>query len=150
VKNYWDRFGIFLSGLCVIHCIVLPFAFALFPALGGDLVEEKFHGYILGFILLSAFMAFVPTYMKHKKAKIFVLPTIAIIILSISTLFLHDLTHGWIEYAISILGSSILIYAHYRHILRHDHCCNDVHEHCDTALPDHGHPDDDKEHNHSH
>lgn len=149
MKNYWDRFGILLSGLCVVHCVALPVFFAVFPTYSNGFLEERFHGYTLGFILLSAFMAFVPTYMKHKKAGILVLPTIAIIILAISAFVLHGDNHGYTESIGSIIGSALLIYAHYKHILKHDHCCNDIHDNCDTSKPDHGHHDH-GHHDHTH
>ena len=31
--NHWDRLGIAASALCMVHCIALPVAFALLPAL---------------------------------------------------------------------------------------------------------------------
>jgi c-di-AMP phosphodiesterase-like protein len=95
---------------------------------------------MLIFISATAAFAFIPTYLKHRNYKIFYLPILSLIILSISTLLIHDFNNKWLETGSSVVGSLILIYAHYKHILKHDHCCNDIHDSCDTSLPDHGHP----------
>lgn len=112
-----DRFGICLSGLCVIHCALTPVALLLLPALNvvsPDLAREMSHDHFHDFMFIAvpllAALAFVPGYRRHRNLKVFAwaLPGLALILLG------GSLLEGrlWLESIVTIAGSAFLIRSH--------------------------------------
>lgn len=62
-----DKFGMWASGICGIHCIVFPFLFVFFPMLT-FLHSEVFEMSFLALSLVIAFFAMLQGYVYHKKA----------------------------------------------------------------------------------
>ena len=63
-----DACGVLLSGLCIVHCVALPFAVAALPALGlGWLAGGSFHLVMAVLAGVVALRAFVPAYRGHGR-----------------------------------------------------------------------------------
>ena len=123
-----DGIGIFLSGLCVLHCLMVPlflfFAPQIFLNYFPD--EDLTHVLLLAFILGVAGVAFVTGYRQHGQIKPIIWMMYGMFFIVYATYFVHDhLGHVW-EPIIAITGSLALIRAHY---LNHRHCklCDDHH-----------------------
>lgn len=73
MQAYFDRFAILLSGICAIHCILLPLAASLIPILaitiqhGQQLHEFWFHHFILIFIVPISLIALVIGFRTHRR-----------------------------------------------------------------------------------
>ncbi len=107
---FWDRLGIGLSGICAIHCLLVPVIVALIPLWPAF---EEFHGYT-HFIF---FVAIAPTVFfslknKHNSiwASIFLISGLLIIFLA----WLFNETLGeYGEAGITLVGSIFLIIGHW-------------------------------------
>lgn len=67
----WDTLGVIVSAACVVHCVALPIALALLPAVGLTfLAEGAFHQVLALLVLLVAGLAFIPGYRVHGKRAI--------------------------------------------------------------------------------
>lgn len=128
----WDILGIGLSGLCIIHCIILPVLIILAPTMLHEWLpqEDKTHAVLLAFILGIAGFAFISGYRVHGQIRPVLWMLGGVIIITYASFFAHDqLGHLW-EPVIAIIGSLALIRAH---ILNHrcktceEHEC--THEH---------------------
>lgn len=127
--NFWDRAGIFLSGLCIVHCLALPLGLVLVPVFAEEFLHSNdlTHAILLAFILAVSGFAFIGGYRSHKKKEpvLWFIPGIITIIFA--TYFTHDtLGHMW-EPVFAIIGGLFLIKAH-----RVNHSCkkcDEVHKH---------------------
>jgi len=116
----FDILGMGLSGLCIIHCIVLPFIVLIYPA--ANFVEDHLvHDLIFVFIVLTALLSFLPHAIKNKSLKSLILPIIGIILMIISNSIYHH-EKSTLNLVISFLGSFFLILAHYKHFQARN-CC---------------------------
>lgn len=117
-RKTWDAFGVSLSALCIVHCMILPLLIVAFPSLVHEWLpqEDKTHVVLLAFILGIAGFAFVSGYRVHGKMRPVLWMAVGILIISYASFFAHDqLGHLW-EPVIAIAGSLALIRAH---ILNH-------------------------------
>lgn len=136
-KRTWDVFGVGLSALCIVHCILLPVLIIASPALVHEWLptEDKTHVVLLAFILGIAGFAFISGYRVHGKIQPVAWMAVGILIITYASFFAHDqLGHLW-EPVIAIVGSLALIRAH---ILNHR--CKTCEEHeCDHPATLHTH-----------
>ena len=126
-----DNLGITVSSICAIHCLLLPAIFILAPY--SFLASHEFHEALLYFILPCALVAFVLGCRKHGDKKVAIMGTIGIIMLA-SALILHDVLHddqhsdGFLSILITVAGSLILIFSHFRNrrlCLEHSFKCHE-------------------------
>lgn len=122
-----DKLGIFLSGLCIVHCVLLPVIFLLVPSIGAHFLEEDWtHALLFGVVFVAALSAAIPGYRVHKHTLPLVCFMIGVGILGVATLGAHSLLgHEW-EAPLAVLGSSILIAGHF---INHKKCQTCTHHH---------------------
>lgn len=113
------------------------------PAFRGYFGDHDYTHIIMILIIWpTALLAFVPAYKHHKKKWI---PALAVLGLALitSSLFIHDHDHeqAYWELGLSVLGSLILVYAHYQNYI-----CNK----CHTCHDDDDDNDDEDHHDHGH
>jgi hypothetical protein len=122
-KKAWDKLGILLSTLCIVHCaglLVLPL---LLPALGALFHSPWIHRTFAVFILVITPMAFMPGYRRHGMTRVLVQAGIgiALVLTGVATdgLFSELTTH-----LCSVAGSVMLVSAHVQN-LHHSRrsCC---------------------------
>ena len=116
VRGIADRLGICLSALCVLHCLLTPFAIALIPAFQSPAflstgAHGVFHEGLLIVLPILAILAFVPGFKRHRDARVFYWSVPGLAFLLVATIYLHD---DFVEQAmLSIPGSLLLIRAHW-------------------------------------
>jgi len=111
----WDMIGIGASILCAIHCALLPFVLAFAPALSHFVPgDERVHR-VLAFLLVGVgLIAFWTGYQVHRR-KIVVL----LLAFGIAAIVAGAYGEGWLpshrwETAITLIGSSLLVTAHFK------------------------------------
>lgn len=123
----WDSFGIIGSTLCILHCIGTPFAIGALSALGlGFMAGEWFH-LLLAFVLVAiAFLAFIPGWRKHGSPLVIALGIAGIVSILGAALVIEDLLGHTMEIVFTILGSTLLISAHFLNwrLSRAASCCD--------------------------
>lgn len=117
----WDRLGVFVSGLCVVHCVGFPLLILTLPYIMGPKLHNhnhSFHKVIFVLIILVASVAFVRGYLHHRQLKpvLWFFSGLAFIIAS----FLLGGHHpGLLDVGLSVFGSALIIRAHFlNHVCR--------------------------------
>ena len=111
--GFWDKLGICVSTVCVVHCILTPLVFIVLPA-ATELfhLEEVFH---IAIFFMAAFVAFFAMYMGmkvHRKRGPMIYMFLGLALLGVVNGLGHDYLLLYQESFLSILGSSFLIRAH--------------------------------------
>lgn len=108
--GFWDRVGIGLSGICALHCLLVPVVISLIPLWPAF---ERLHGYTHLFL----FLAIAPTVIlslrrKHKSmvATTYLISGVLIIFLA---WFFNETLGEYGEAGITLVGSLLLIRGHW-------------------------------------
>jgi len=122
----YDRIGIVMSILCILHCAAAPILLFFLPAVAtAFLSEEAFvHRTLYGLILLVAVFSFIPGYRIHKRLKPFAFFFIGLGCLTFATFFAHDISHA-LEPVFAIVGSIFIVSAHYFNHKSCQHSCGE-------------------------
>jgi hypothetical protein len=111
-----DKLAIAFSMVCLIHCLVLPILLILLPPFSGlfALDDEMFHQWMLYAVLPISIAALMMGYLHHRSYKVFVVVSIGLTLIILSTTLGHDLLGETAEVVLSILGSMIIAFGHFR------------------------------------
>ena len=111
-----DKLAIAFSMVCLIHCLVLPILLILLPPFSGlfALDDEMFHQWMLYAVLPISIAALMMGYLHHRSYKVFLVGSIGLLLIIISTTLGHDLLGETGEVVLSILGSIIIAFGHFR------------------------------------
>ena len=132
--QFWNRAGIFLSSLCLVHCILIPVILLFFPFVGMALVDEGsfFHRLMFFTTLLAAVTAFYFGYRIHNDFKPLTWMSVGLLLFGVGVFFFSDThVHTKVEFhwelVFSLLGSAALIRGHLlnhskRHKAEHKDC----------------------------
>ncbi len=108
--GFWDRVGIGLSGICAIHCLLVPVIVSLIPLWPAF---EELHGYTHLFF----FLAIAPTVVlslrrRHESITItlFLVGGVTVIFLA---WFFNESLGEYGEAGITLIGSLLLIRGHW-------------------------------------
>ena len=111
-----DIAGMFMSFLCVVHCLLLPMLALLAPFytlmwLGAEWV----HGLLLLITLPIASVALVQGFRDHGQLSVLILGCWGGLMLLLAVVIGHEF-HSW-EMPITLMGASALIIAHLGNII---------------------------------
>ncbi len=108
--GFWDRIGIGLSGICAIHCLLVPVFVALIPLWSAF---EEFHEYThLIFFLAISPAVYLSLRRRHESSKVTFLLISGLSIIFIAWLLNHQLgEYG--EAGVTLIGSVLLIWGHW-------------------------------------
>lgn len=109
-SGFWDRVGIGLSGICAIHCLMVPVVVALiplWPAFG------EFHEYThLIFFLAIAPAVYLSLRKKHESIAVTIYLLLGVSVIFGAWFFNHMLgDYG--EAGVTLVGSVLLIRGHW-------------------------------------
>jgi hypothetical protein len=112
LRRHADLAAATASGICLVHCLLIPITISLFPGMLPYLPGDVwFHRILsLGIVLLGV-VAFVPGYRIHRRKSLLFLVAVGVALI---------LTVAWsgkwlsaaMELALSIPGSLMLVTAH--------------------------------------
>jgi hypothetical protein len=125
MQRQLDILAISISGMCAMHCLLMPLALVIFPILSGSLFAgEDFHRFLLWVILPTSGTAFLLGCRRHKDASVMMLGLTGIFLLVVSAIWGHNLAGEPGERMMTVLGGLMLATAHIRNfrLCRHDHC----------------------------
>lgn len=122
-KVSFDKWGIYLSGLCAAHCLFVPVSLALLPSYSHLFTSEWVHLAILALVLPLALLAIWRGYRRHQARQVLVFGSAGVSLLILGVL-LEAWSGAW-EFSLTLLGSLILISAHVMNLRRsHKTDCN--------------------------
>ena len=125
VQAIADRSAIGLSMLCALHCLLLPLAIVLYPSSTSVLPDDELvHLSILFIVIPISIFALLKGAHLHKNRLVFLIGLFGLLTLILALIIGHDLlgTHG--EKIFTLVGSLMLIVAHFRNfsICRQIYC----------------------------
>jgi hypothetical protein len=121
-----DLFAVFLSGLCLVHCLALPVLAAFIPFFGAELfANERMHLWLLVAVLPTSLFALGFGFRWHRHRGVVamgVLALIPIIVAALGRNFGNMTEFG--DRLLTVSGGVVLAFAHLRnyhllHALRH-------------------------------
>lgn len=108
-----DQIGIWASGLCVVHCLLMPVVLSLSAVSAHFLPsEERTHRVLAISIACIGALALVKGYRRHKKRRIPLLMAIGLAFIFGGAWYGDHLPSHAAEVAITLIGSGFMIAAH--------------------------------------
>ncbi len=119
VRRHADLAGAMASGICLLHCLLTPFALSLFPSLVSYLPGDAwFHRVLAAGIVLLGAAAFVPGYRLHRQRPLLALIALGMALI-LSVAWCGETLGRTAELGLSLSGSLMLVTAH---LLNHSFC----------------------------
>lgn len=110
-----DKTAVMLSGLCLVHCLLLPLVIAVFPVLGLSFVShETFHQLILIVVIPTTLIALGVGVARHRSRAVALLGLTGIVALIAAAFVVHDMGSAALERWATVAGGVILAAAHIR------------------------------------
>ncbi len=123
----WDKIGIGLSSLCLVHCLLTAGAIVLVPVLGlsvtdgligipgsaARMTSHSFHWMMAGLLLPVAGIAFVRGFRHHQDRRVLGLGILGAVIIVLALVAPHEVLENFGHGYLTIAGSLLLIAGHY-------------------------------------
>ena len=112
-KLWWDRLGITLSVVCLVHCLTLPLAIAALPLVAAQWLHTSAFHIVMALALLPvALLAVVPGLRLHGRASVAAAMAAGLSLLSTAAFAGERLLSREWEIALTLAGGAILVTAH--------------------------------------
>ncbi len=127
MQKILDNFGLTVSAVCAIHCILLPVLLILSPYIElAFFTSHEFHETLMYFILPTSLVAFTLGCRKHNDdiVKLGGICAIFVLLIAIS---LHEFSEV-LSVILTLFASSLLIFTHLRNrtlCSKKEYCCHD-------------------------
>ena len=102
-----------LSGLCLIHCLLLPFVVVLLPFLG-QFSDDHFHLEMLVVVIPVSAVALFLGYRRHRRAGVVLAGIAGLALLTVGGTVAHSAYGLAADRTLTVLGSITLAVTHYR------------------------------------
>lgn len=110
-----DKFAVSASTVCAVHCIGLPFLVSVFPAIGTSFFgDEAFHILLLWVVIPLSVFGLLLGCRRHKHMNVLRVGAIGVAILVFAAFAGHDLLNEMGERAATLVGASVIAWAHIR------------------------------------
>jgi hypothetical protein len=108
-----DQVAVALSGLCLLHCLLLPFLVAGLPFLA-QFSDDHLHAEMLIVVIPISLVALALGYRRHRHMGIVVAGIVGLAVLTIGGTIAHS-TYGLLaDRTLTVIGSIVLAVTHYR------------------------------------
>ena len=125
-KLSWDRVGMFLSGLCAIHCLLFPILLALMPLWSLGFVLHEWAHPIFFILIVPIIILAIKKSDGNRMVSVFLLTGMCLLALA-------WLMHYWVGHTAEIIttlaGSTTLIIGHWKNYKQHtdrSHSINNI------------------------
>lgn len=108
----WDRWGLWLSSLCAIHCLLTPLLVLALPVLGGFFEQEWVHLGMAFFVVPVGLIAFWSGYKHHRQIRVLSLGVVGLTLVGLASVLPHEMVEIQELDVVTIMGSICLIAAH--------------------------------------
>ncbi|NCF31955.1 MAG: MerC family mercury resistance protein [Proteobacteria bacterium] len=116
--THLDRAAMWLSGLCLLHCLALPLAVLLAPTLSNwlEATETTTHWLLFGFAVPISVVALTRGYQRLHNTLTLVLGSagLLLMLLAVSHIFGAEF-----EVLLTVIGVSAVLYAHLQNLMGH-------------------------------
>lgn len=120
-----DNIAIGFSVVCALHCLLLPIAVILSPAISATFLgSEDFHKTLLYFVIPSSIIALSLGCKMHGKYNVYLYGIFGIATLLSAVFFGHDYFGETGERILTLLGAGIVSFGHFKNQKLCAECCN--------------------------
>ena len=112
-RGLLDQFAVALSGLCLLHCLLLPFVVAVLPFLG-QFSDDHLHAEILIVVIPVSVIALALGFRRHRHTGVIVSGIVGLGLLTIGGTVAHSAYGLLADRALTVIGSITLAVTHYR------------------------------------
>jgi MerC mercury resistance protein len=116
-----DRVAVMLSGLCLLHCLALPFLLVSLPAISA-FSEGHLHAQMLLLAIPVSVIALAFGFRRHGSRYIVAFGVLGMLLLVIGGTVAHSYYGLIADRAFSISGALVLAVTHYFNSRRIRHC----------------------------
>jgi len=111
--GFLDGAAIGLSAVCAIHCLTLPVALALLPAIAAlPLGDESFHKALLFLVIPASAVALTLGCRRHQQWMIMFCGVSGLVVMTVAALFAHDLLGEAMEKVATLFGAFLVACSH--------------------------------------
>ena len=110
----WDRLGIGLSGLCAVHCLLMPLALAMLSLWPVAFDPDAWLHPIFAALLIPTTLMAVRLAVRHRHARHIPMLLGGGLMLVLAVMVIGEVAGVASEAAVTVLGSSLLITGHWR------------------------------------
>lgn len=108
-----DKFAVTASALCLVHCLLVPAALTVIPALGATWVaDERLHLWLLALVLPSSGLALSLGCRQHRSHAVAGTGLAGLVLLTAAALAAGPLWGGAAERALTVVAATLLAAAH--------------------------------------
>jgi len=107
-----DHVAIALSGLCLLHCLLLPFIIALLPLLS-QIDESHFHAQMLIVVVPVSVFALALGFRRHASKAIIAWGIAGVVILVFGGTIAHANYGATVDTLLTMVGAIVLATTHY-------------------------------------
>ena len=108
-----DRVAVTLSGLCLVHCLALPFVIAVLPFLG-QFSDDHLHAQMLIMVIPVSTIALALGFRRHRHLGVVAAGVISLALVIIGGTLAHEHYGLLADRLLTIAGSFALAITHYR------------------------------------
>ncbi len=119
-----DRLGMALSGLCAVHCLVLPLALPFLGTLASFVHSEWTHAILALLIVPTVVFTSWRGYKHHGKTEVVWLLVVGALAVLLALVAGHQGAGEQVEMAVTTLGSALLITGHWQNHKQFALCTN--------------------------
>lgn len=112
--RWGDYAGITASGLCLVHCVLMPFLLAAFPMLGAGHEDESLHSMLVLGVTIPVVVSLLPGFIKHREPVALLLGAAGLFAFIVAVYVVGPLFGQAAETVLAITSSLLLIVAHRR------------------------------------
>jgi hypothetical protein len=116
-----DKAAIALSGLCLLHCLALPFLIVLLPFLN-EVAIDRWHAPMLLVVIPVSVFAFTIGFRRHRNRGVIAVGAAGILLLVIGGTLAHYFLGLAADRIFTLSGAGVLAVAHYRNSRLARHC----------------------------
>lgn len=110
-----DKLAMSLSTICVLHCFLTPSFLILTSGIFALSINNEFvHGLILFLAVPVSLFALLTGYKNHQTSSLFAIGCLGLLVLLVTYLLGEDTLGIIFERLLTLSGSSLLIFAHYK------------------------------------
>jgi hypothetical protein len=115
--NGMDRFAIMLSGLCLVHCLLIPVMVVLAPALSALVLgtETTVHWIFLALAVPTSCWALRRGFRRHRNLAALVAGLVGLCVMFLGV---SHLLHRGLEVPLTVIGVSLVVVAHVLNLRR--------------------------------
>ena len=115
VSTAIDKAAISLSLVCAVHCLLLPIALVMLPALAASMVgDQRFHQWMLVAVLPTSLFALTLGCQRHRNITVMAMGVPGLAMLTLAALVGHEWLGDSGEKIAMLLGASLIVLGHLR------------------------------------